>query len=191
MRTNVAAAVLFLMCAALAAPAWSAEAPASTSFISWALDRSSECDARWNAIASPGGAAATRPDRTAALNNRADSPPTDGAGSKLHHSVITTRSFIHGLSWNETYLPLTTRPRNGASRGVSKLSSPADAMLSLPNATRRPLNSSIQQKQFIRQFGGSISRPKLRSFGRLGTADRHGLGTPTRPASRVARPRIL
>jgi len=46
----------------------------------------------------------------------------------------------------------------------------------------RPLNSSVQQKNFFQDYGTSISRPRLNSFGRI-SAD-HPLynGAVARPA---------
>jgi hypothetical protein len=192
MRMIAANALFVLIVTAIAAaPGNCSQAAPAGGFVSWALDRSSECDARWNAITAADAALSGSRDGTSVDVNRPASADRVRVGSRLNHSIITTRSFIHEQPRNQEYLPLTTRPRNGASRGVWTLSSPAQTELTLPNAVRRPLNSSMEQKHFIRNYGTSISRPRLSSFGRLSGGGRHGLGTPTRPAQRASRPRIL
>jgi hypothetical protein len=112
-------------------------------------------------------------------------------GTELSHAVISSHSLPHKVTMNSPLLPLSTRPRNGAARGVSRLQSPARARLSVPCTIKRPLNSSIQQKNFFHSFGGSVARPRLNSFGRISTKGRRFGGAVSRPAGRVSRPRIL
>jgi len=193
MRTTALTVLLFLVFAVAAAiPARGAAAAANSNFVSWALDRSNECDARWSRIAGARNAgipAGSRGTAVTPLRSSAEQGVIHGA--KLSHSVITTRSFIHAMSGNERHFPLSSRMRNGASRGVSTLQSPAKARLTVPYDVRRPLNSSIQKKNFFRNFGATVSRPKLDSFGRISRADRHRSGAVSRPAYRANRPRIL
>jgi hypothetical protein len=193
MRAFALNVLLFLIFAMfVASPGRCAPAPADTEFATWALDRSNECDARWDRITLT--IDAVPPDvhgRAAAALQRPSATERVTAVAELSHSVITTRSFFHKTSGKQQYLPLSTRERNGAARGVSTLKSPAKATLSVPYSVRRPLNSSLQQKEFFRDFGTSISRPKLNSFGRISTADHHRNGAVSRPTYRPARPRIL
>ena len=192
MRTFALTVLLFLVFAAVAAIPAMGVAAANANFVSWALDRSNECDARWSRIAGArnanmqagSGGAAVMPLRPFAEQGVIP-------GAKLSHSVLTTRSFIHAMPGNERHFPLSTRDRNGASRGVSTLQSPAKARLTVPYDVRRPLNSSIQKKNFFRNFGATVSRPKLDSFGRISRTDRHRNGAVSRPAYRANRPRIL
>jgi hypothetical protein len=181
--------LLSVFAAACIAPAGNAVAAANTSFVSWALERSNECDARWNRISL--GRDANRPERFGGAALRTGRQAVEQKGAKLSHSVITTRSFIHTIAGNAAYLPLSTRERNGASRGTSRLQSPAKTRLTVPYDVRRPIHSSIQTKSFFREFGTTVSRPKLESFGRISKVDRHHRGTVSRPAYRATRPRIL
>lgn len=192
MRTSALTVLLFLVFAAVATiPAMGASA-ANANFVAWALDRSIEFDARWSRIAG-----ARNANLPAGFGGTAVTPLQSSAekrviqGTKLSHSVLTTRSFIHAMPGNERHFPLSTRDRNGASRGVSTLQSPAKARLTVPYDVRRPLNSSIQKKNFFRNFGATVSRPKLDSFGRISRTDRHRNGAVSRPAYRADRPRIL
>jgi len=193
MRTTVLTVLLFLVFAAVAGiPARGAAAAANSNFVSWALDRSNECDARWSRIAGASNAdlpAGSRGTAIAPLRSSAERGVIQAA--KLSHSVITTRSFIHSMPGNERHFPLSSRLRNGAARGVSTLQSPAKARLTVPYDVRRPLNSSIQKKNFFRSFGATVSRPKLDSFGRISRTDHHRSGAVSRPAYRANRPRIL
>lgn len=188
---------LIMLFALTLAPASSLAAPdAATAgeenFASWAHARSKECDERWSRIALTGGAYLRESSGgTASVPARSPVGQKSLSGSKLSHSVITTRSFIHQFTGNEERLPLSTRERNGASRGVARLRSPAKARLNASYDVRRPINSSIQKKNFFNRFGTSVSRPKLESFGRIGKADRHRNGAISRPRYRVDRPRIL
>jgi hypothetical protein len=191
MRMLAANALFFLIVTSAVVPGRCSQAPAEGAFVSWALDRSSECDSRWTVITAAEAAASGSRDGTSVDLSRPAVTNRVHAGSRLSHSIITTRSFIHELPRNQEYLPQTTQQRSGASRGVWTLTSPAQTQLTVPNAIRRPLNSSMEQKHFIRDYGTSISRPRLNSFGRLSGGGHHGLGTPTRPAHRASRPRIL
>ena len=193
MRTFGLNVLLFLVFAAVAlSPSKGAAAAASPDFLSWALDRSSECDARWSLIAGPGDAHSSPVDGT---NATATSWLPSGVNvmvlGTLSHSVITTRSFIHEMSRNERYLPLTTRPWEDAARVGSTFQNPAQAQLAVPNDIIRPLNSSVQQKNFFQDYGTSISRPRLTSFGRLSAAHPLFNGAVARPAFSSDRPHLL
>ncbi len=193
MRTFLLAAVLIIVSGtACAIPGGSALAAEPAGFLSWALDRGGECDMRWNLIANTNvvesysslsggtGTALGRP----SVSEKASS------ASKLSHSIISTRSFFRSVERNAEFLPLSTRERGNATRGSHMLENPAHAHLATPYDVKRPLNSSVQQKNFFARFGG-ISRPKLNSFGRISSSDRLHRGAVSRPACRAARPRIL
>jgi hypothetical protein len=184
MRTFGLNLLLFLVFAAIAlSPSRGAAAAATSDFLSWALDRSGECDVRWRLIAGSGDAHSSPIDGTdATTTNWLPSGVNVMVAGALSHTVISTRSFIHGVSNNERYLPLSTRPWEDAARVGSALQNPAQAQLSVPNEMIRPLNSSVQQKNFFQDYGTSISRPRLNSFGRI-SAD-HPLynGAVARPA---------
>lgn len=181
--------LLSVSAAAFIAPASDAVAASNANFVSWALERSNEFDARWSRIAL--GRDANLPGHFSGATHRTGRPAVEQKGAKLSHSVITTRSFVHAIAGHSEYLPLSTRARNGASRGASKLESPAKAHLTVPYDVRRPINSSIQTRDFFHKFGTSISRPKLESFGRISKVNRHHRGSVSRPAYRATRPRIL
>jgi len=184
--------LLLIVPALAAAPGQDIAAPADADFLAWALDRSNECDARWSHITGMSGVVpSSRSDGAAGRIQRPLAGESTGSGTELSHTIISTRSFFHSISGNEEHLPLSTRPRNGASRGFSRLQSPAKAHLAVHYDVKRPLNSSLQQKQFFRNFGMTVARPKLNSFGHISKAHRIGLGAVSRPASRAGRPRIL
>ena len=183
---------LFVLTVAAAIPGIAAATESGTGFVAWALDRAGEMDRSWTRITAvsetkPSGAR----NETAAAAERSLSPARIVRGTALSHDVITSRSFLRKVTTKAQFLPLTTRERNGAARGASSLQSPAKARLSMPYSVRRPLNSSIQQKNFFRTFGTSVARPKLDSFGRINkTGHPHSRGV-SRPASHADRPRIL
>lgn len=193
MRTFGLNLLLLLVLAAIAvSPSRGAAVAASSDFLSWALDRSGECDARWRLIAGSDDAYSSPIDGTdVTTTNWMPSGVNVMVPGALSHSIITTRSFIHGMSNNERYLPLSTRPWEDAARVGSPLQNPAQAQLSVPNDMIRPLNSSVQQKNFFQDYGTSISRPRLNSFGRL-SAD-HPLynGAVSRPVWSSDRPHML
>jgi hypothetical protein len=193
MRTLGLNVLLFLVFATVAVslPPGAALA-AGPDFLSWALDRSGECDARWSLIADSGDAQSSPTDGTNVTTiSWAPSDVKAMVPGALSHSVLTTRVFIHAMSKNERYLPLTARNRTGAAMGVSKLQSPAQAQLVVPYEVKRPLNSSIQQKNFFSDYGTSITRPRLKSFGWLSKDHRLFDGAIARPAYRSDRPRLL
>jgi|GEM_PF-2417561 len=193
MRTTLLI-VLFLFVMALAAvlPGKAAAAESTTGFVAWALDRAGEMDLRWSRMTGLGETNASEArDGTGTAAEHSPSSARIARGTELSHSVITSRSFLHKVSTKAEFLPLSTRERNGAARGVSRLESPAKARLSMPNSVRRPLNSSIRQKNFFHTSGASIARPKLDSFGRISKTGHTRSRGISRPASRADRPRIL
>ena len=183
---------LFVLTIAAVVPGIAAAAESRTCFVAWALDRAGEMDVRWNRMTAMG---ETKPsgahDMTGTAAGRSLSSSRTVHGTELSHDVIASRSFLHKVTTKAQFLPLSTRERNGAARGVSSLQSPAKARLSMPNSVRRPLNSSFQQKNFFRTFGASIARPKLDSFGRISKTGHTRSRGVSRPASRADRPRIL
>jgi len=193
MRTSLLI-VLFLFVMALAAvlPGKAAAAESTTGFVAWALDRAGEMDLRWSRMTGLGETNASEArDGTGTAAEHSPSSARIARGTELSHSVITSRSFLRKVSTKAEFLPLSTRERNGAARGVSRLQSPAKARLSMPCSVRRPLNSSIQQKNFFRTFGTSVARPKFDSFGRISRTGHTRSRGVSRPAYRVDRPRIL
>lgn len=183
---------LCILAIAAAVPGKAAASESKTGFVAWALDRAGEMDLRWSRMTVPG---ETKPAgalcETGTAAERSPSSARTARGTELSHEIITSRSFLRNVTTKGQFLPLSTRERNGAARGASSLQSPAKARLSVPNSMRRPLNSSIQQKNFFHTFGASVARPKLNSFGRLSkTGHSHSRGV-SRPSSRADRPRIL
>jgi hypothetical protein len=193
MRTSSFTALLLLVLAAVCAtPGGSVSAAAPTDFLSWAHARSDECDLRWSRIADAGSGAtaSSLADSTASVSEGLTTAEKTIFGSKLSHSIISSRSFVHSVESNAEYLPLSTRERESATRGTQMLRNPAQAHLAIPYDVKRPLNSSVQQKKFIRSIG-DVSRPRLNSFGRISQSSRLYKGAVARPACRGARPRIL
>jgi hypothetical protein len=193
MRTPLSTVLfLFVLTVAAAIPGIAAATESGTGFVAWALDRAGEMDQSWTRITAvsetkPSGAR----NETAAAVELSHSPARIVRGTALSHDVITSRSFLRKVTTKAQFLPLTTRERNGAARGASSLQSPAKARLSMPYSVRRPLNSSIQQKNFFRTFGTSVARPKLNSFGRISKTGHTRSRGVARPASHADRPRIL
>lgn len=193
MRTFSFTAVLLLVFAAVCAtPGGSVSAAAPADFLSWALARSDECDLRWSRIADArtGEMVPSISDSTETLSTWLTTSEKAMLGDKLSHSIISSRSFFHPVESNAEFLPLSTRERGGPTRGAHMLKNPAQAHLAIPYDVKRPLNSSVQQKKFIRSIG-DISRPRLNSFGRISKSSRLNKGAVARPASRAGRPRIL
>jgi hypothetical protein len=193
MRTSLLiVSFLFISAVVAAIPGIAAAAEATTGFVAWALDRAGEMDLRWSRMTGTGEASASgAPDGTGTTAERSPSSARIARGTELSHSVITPRSFLRTVSTKAEFLPLSTRERNGAARGVSRLESPAKARLSGPFSVRRPLNSSFQQKNFFHTFGASVARPKLDSFGRIHKTGHSRSRGFSRPASRADRPRLL
>jgi len=193
MRTFGLNVLLFLVFAAIAvSPSRGAAAEATSDFLSWALDRSGECDARWRLIAGSADAHSSPIDGTDVTTiSWLPSGVNVMVPGALSHSIITTRSFIHEVSRNEPFLPLSTRGWNDAARVGSNFENPSQAQLAVPNDIIRPLNSSVQQKNFFPDYGTSISRPRLNSFGRISASHPLFNGAVSRPAFRGDRPRML
>jgi|WetSurMetagenome_2_1015567.scaffolds.fasta_scaffold13763_5 hypothetical protein len=191
-----ASSVIVLLVSAFAVaatvPGIAAATESKTGFVAWALERTGEMDLRWNRMTALGETMpSTIADGTGEASLNSLSSARIVRGTALSHNVIASRSFLHSVWMDARFLPLSTRERNGAARGVTAFQSPAAARLAMPNGVRRSIESSIHQKHFFRTFGTSVSRPKLESFGRIHRAERsHSRGV-SRPASRAARPRIL
>jgi len=184
--------LLIVLLAAAATPSRGADFSTGSTFISWALDRSTECDARWKLITDGGPAESSVLDGTQVFPITWLSSGEKGMSpGALSLSVTNTTGFIHQMSRNQRYLPLTTRLMDSPARGASTLDSPAQAELNLPNAMKRPLNSSIQQMNFFQDYGCSISRPRLTTFGRISQDHRLFDGSTARPAFRADRPRLF
>jgi len=184
--------VLFFFVLTIAAviPGIAAATESGTGFVAWALDRAGEMDRSWTRITAVSETKSSGArNETAAAVELSHSPARIIRGAELSHSVITSRSFLHKVSTKTEFLPRSTRERSDAARGVSRLESPAKARLSGPFSVRRPLNSSIQQKNFFRTFGTSVARPKLNSFGRINKTGHSRSRGVSRPASHADRPR--
>lgn len=174
-----------------------------TGFMAWALLKSSDCDSSWMRMTEqkPPAAAPSLQEGPEAPAIRAKGPwaeliwpsleePTTKS-SKLSHRIIDSRDFFQMVGGDFPFLQGLARKRNGPTRGMNPLQHPADAHLVVPYDVLRPLNSSIQQKHFIRSID-EVSRPRLNSFGRLLGPGEHRLNrTPARPYYRAARPRLL
>jgi hypothetical protein len=193
MRTLPFTALLLLILATVVvAPGAGAATTAPTDFLSWALERSGEYDVRWNRIANVrvGADAPSLSDSFETISQSLSSSEKIVLGSKLSHSIISTRSFIHPVEAPLEFLPASTRERGDAARGAQSLKNPAHTHLSVPYDVKRPLNSSVQQKKFIAEFG-DISRPRLGSFGHISKSPRLNNGGVSRPAWGGDRPRKL
>lgn len=186
--------VLFLFASAVVAavPGIAAAAESTPGFVAWALDRAGEMDLRWNRMTGLGEAKCPEARATTCPSTDFSSASARTVhGMKLSHDIVTSNSYLHKVTTKNQLLPLSTRERNGAARGVSRLESPAKAHLSTSYSVKRPLNSSIQQKHFVRSFGSSVSRPKLDSFGRINKTGHTRSRGFSHPAGRWDRPRIL
>ncbi len=174
-----------------------------TGFMAWALSESSECDSRWMNMTEQKvpAAAPSLQERPQPPAIRADGPGAESIwpslekptvkGTKLSHQIIDSRNFFHRVGGDFPFMQGLARKRNGPSRGMNPLQHPADAHLAVPYDVLRGLISPIQKKDFFHSIG-EVSRPRLKSFGRLLGPGEHRLNTtPARPYYRAARPRLL
>jgi hypothetical protein len=193
MRRSSLIAVLFSgLAVACVATGGRAAATRQGDFMSWAHEKSSEFDRRWSIIADSGAAPAdsSLSEGAKEITGRLSASERIVLGSRLSHSIISSRSFFHKAAQNAAFLPLSTRRMGDATRGMNMLSDPARARSPVPCDVKRPLNSAVQQKSFIPKFG-DVSRPRLNSFGRIGSTSRlHRAGT-SHPTTRADRPRLL
>lgn len=191
-RESVLGVLAFFLVAASCFAAGSVRASDSSSFMAWATSRSSECDTRWARISAPATAVATASPGTAqhAPSGRRTAGESTERASELSHTIVDQTNFIHPVGGDFDLLGRTTRERGDAARGQNTLRSPADAHLNVPYSVRRPLNSSVEQKNFFHSMG-DVTRPRLKSFGRMHTGTRMYGRVPARPSYRAARPRVL
>ncbi len=173
---------------ALSIPLKESRATEPDEFVAWAIKQGQACDREWSRIAS----APTHSREFTLISCKAKSyrgystyeRPRYPAARRAEWTHPPSR-FIHG--GDIPFLPLSTRSRNGPSRGTGLLRHPAQARLSISHKYRRPLNSWVQKKRY---FGtrSDFTRPRLTSFGRISRGSGRR-GYATRPAYRPDRPK--
>jgi hypothetical protein len=182
------AAVLLLLAASLVVPSGHADASESADFVTWALEQGKSCDTNWDRFTSTVATGAVRK----------GSAGGEFTGGRAYRSYprssrkigkSTTRSSISfkGRTSSTNFLSLSTRPRNGPTRGVGHLKSPAKARLTLGHKFKRPFNSRMQVKRSFSGRGVLFKRHKSTSFGRWSRSRRRGGFQ--RPAYRADRPK--
>ena len=179
---------LIIFALALSVPTNEAGATEPDEFVAWAIKQGQSCDREWSRIV---GATSSRRDLASpscrVRTGRGSSTPVRTIQTAVHRAewTHTTTSFSH--RGDLPFLPLSTRNRNGPSRGTGVLRNPAQAQLGISHEYRRPLNSWVQRK---RSFGqrSDFTRPRLTSYGRISTQSGRR-GAATRPAYRPDRPK--
>ncbi len=145
MRFALSAIPAFVLSLSLATAG--AVASESGEFIEWALEQGKACDSSWNSFvrSEPDGVVVTGAPvpggRTCSSARTTSGIYTDGKG------------FIHKA--NLPFLPFSTHERNGPSRGLTKLESPASARLNVPHTRKRPFNSRTELGSFLRRRTGA------------------------------------
>jgi hypothetical protein len=191
---NVSIVPLFLLLSIITA----LPAHASTDFEGWALKKGGELDSRWNmAVAREAGTPAgfsagttAAPMRSTAVSAkrpafRAARPTRPAAGCL---SVIDGSKFTKRGS--QDFLWQSTRERNSPSRGVSKLTSPAQAARASALKRRLPSNNAEKYRRTFSTGRASAWRRTLHTGTRLsrsGTHRRASSPSLTRGATRVRR----
>jgi hypothetical protein len=191
---NVSIVPLFLLLSIVAA----LPADASDDFEGWALKKGGELDGRWTtAVAREAGApaegsapTATAPLRSTAMRAgrpavRAGRPSKQAAGGleDIDGSKFTKRG-------SQEFLWQSTKERNGPSRGLSKLTSPAQAERASALKRRLPSNNAEKYRRSIDSGRASAWRRTLHTGTRLsksGTRLRSSSPSLTRGATRVRR----
>jgi hypothetical protein len=155
-------------------------------FIEWALQQGGECDQQWNRLTGVTAIGAQK--STAAIEHRSAIRGSSHARSATATSgsqSVSSSGYIH--KGTLPFIPLSTRNRNDATRGAQSLKHPAQAHLGIPYTHRRPMNSKVQRKSFIRGQKVFV-RPRLKRFGRKSLTGRRRGGI-SRPAIRADRPK--
>jgi hypothetical protein len=176
------AAVASVLLAALCVIASGAAANESGDFTEWAREQSDACDRNWNNFVNsqPRG-----PMRTPVRFDNAGSTTPGFRAEKRSGWHFDNKGFVHKADY--PFLPLSTKERNGASRGVQRLESPASARLNVPHSRRRPVNSSAQITSSLRSRS-EATRLSVKSGHRLSRVSTRRSGASSRSA-RIRRTR--
>lgn len=199
MRCKGIASIVVLLLVALV-PIASIAASSEGIYYAWAVKSSSELDATWSRIT-----------RSASQNSNVTTSPFKGSTSNLlasssfntssrrstragsmrslsggRSSITITGNYTHRGRNNTPFLPLSTRKRSGATRGMGMLKSPARAHLATSYKRLRPTNSSIQINRVFSGMRG-YRRPRMRTINIM-SRGRYGR-VASRPAYRASRPR--
>jgi hypothetical protein len=205
---SILAAVVFL-----AVPLRAVNASGPDGFIRWALEQGERFDHTWSRItAERTQGAVTGSGTTAAAGSGTVMTPwiestVAGGSSALRRSAGLSapgtpayqwRPASDGTNWTRTnanfihkgepqLLPMSTRERASPSRGVSRLSSPANAHLGVSYDRLRVPNARVPQKHFFQDRAGKW-RLSPRTGSRLSSSAVRGRGS-SRPALRPDRPK--
>lgn len=173
MRYLIASSLLLLLLLPTL-PARAGE-PAQPGFSEWALRQGEALDRDWNdAVGSISGISTGSVHSFKVTRGRISSPAKRtrhrfGRGS--WNGTVNSAGFIHsGIS--SEFLPLSTRTRNGPSRGVNKLESPAQARLS--GIRRKPFNSMNFDRSFSSGHRGSSRKSPAMGTRRSQSSRRSG-----------------
>lgn len=170
-------------------------ASASDDFEGWALKRSGEIDGRWNR-------AAIREAGTTSVSSTRSMNTVSRRSTTMRAAKRTTRpsrpsasnsTGIDGSSFTkrggQSFLWRSTRKRNGASRGASKLTSPSQTTRASSAKRRLPGNSTAKYRRSV----GAGRAHAWRKSARMGTRTtssgtrRRSAASSTRGATRSRR----
>ena len=146
-----------------------------------------DLDKRWNKIAISkeskprSGRGSSSSYKRAGTSRTYGNRPQSGGSQR----PVSGSGFIHKS--NHRFLPSSTRPRNGPSRGTSSLRNPAQTSRGFARDGRRGLRSNTRIRNIFGQNRG-VSRPRVKSPGRRSQFNRRGRSF-SRPRTRADRPR--
>ncbi|MFO7916007.1 MAG: hypothetical protein R6U43_10010 [Candidatus Krumholzibacteriales bacterium] len=158
-----------------------ASAAGRAAFINWASGESREIDTRWERITK--GRRLEPVVIRSGYNRRAryragsvSRPDWKGSASACNAAGFTG-------SGSGRIFPRASRKRSGPTRGSSSFTNPASMNHGLSYSVRRPGGSSAHRRNSVSQRG-AISRPRLKSFGRISSSSRRStIGTKLNPFS--------
>ncbi len=148
-----------------------AHASESNDFIGWALTKSRDLDSRWDTISGPQTARASgrrgvsETGSAISLTGRRSCRGRSG-GIRSH---VSSSGFIHKAKYE--FRPINMKKRGSPIRGVTKMTSPAQARLNIRGSRRHPINLQMKRMNFT-NCKRSFSRPHMKRFGRMSNSSR-------------------
>jgi hypothetical protein len=177
MRYSIAVAMVLSV--ALCAFYGGAAASESGDFLEWAMEQGKACDGSWNAFVQ------AQPDGSGTSRSYSYPARTSHYAAKQIGQGLNEKGSVKLAEM--PFLPRSTRDRNGPSRGLTKLQSPASARLRVPYDRLRPARSDMR---LGKAFGPrrQVTRPHHMTTHRISSVSAWRRGA-SRPAYRVSRPR--
>ena len=158
-----------------------ASAAGRVAFVSWASGKSRELDSRWESITAGNRLKPVVIRRGYARQGRNRARSVSGPKWKNSASACTVTGFTGPGSGR--MFSRVSRKRSGPTRGSFSFSNPASMNHGLSYNVRRPGGSSAHRWNSV-SHRGTISRPRLNSFGRISSGSRRAtIGTNLSPFS--------